>query len=208
MLSFKEFILESLREAASGGKHGVMIYGRMNPITAGHEKVVDKLHQIAKENNAVHQVVLSHSHDPKKNPLTPEEKVHFAKKAFPGTNVKASDKSKPTILHHASDMYNEHGVKNLHVVVGSDRVEDMTALLNKYNGVEGKHGSYKFNKITVHSAGERDPDSDDTSGVSGTKMRELAAKGNEKAFHANLPSKMAPEHKTQLYHAVRKGMGH
>lgn len=204
MISFKDYILE-----AANDKHGVLIYGRMNPITTGHEKVVDKLHQIAGQHNAVHQVVLSHSHDDKKNPLTPEEKVHFAKKAFPGTNIKASDKSKPTILHHASDMYNERGVKNLHVVVGSDRVEDMSTLLNKYNGVEGKHGNYNFNKITVHSAGERDPDSEEgATGVSGTKMRELAAKGNEKAFHANLPSKMAPEHKTQLYHAVRKGMGH
>ena len=81
-------------------------------------------------------------------------------------------------------------------------------LLKAYNGKEGKHGHYNFKSITLHSAGERDPDSEGVTGVSGTKMRELAAAGNKKEFHKNLPSKMKPEHKDALYSDLRKSMGH
>lgn len=203
MKSFLQFIIEATTEDT----HGVLVYGRMNPPTVGHEQVINKVHEVADANNATHKVVLSHSHDLKKNPLAPEDKVRFAKKAFPGTNIEASSKAKPTILHHASDMA-DSGVTHLHVVAGSDRVGEMSTLLHKYNGVPGRHGSYNFNKITVHSAGERDPDSDDTSGVSGTKMREFAANGDKKNFHANLPNNLSPKHRDELFHTLRKSMGH
>jgi hypothetical protein len=204
MKTFKNFILES----SSSESHAVLAFGRMNPPTAGHERVIDKVHQVADKHNAIHQVVLSHSHDLKKNPLSPEDKVKYAKHAFPNTNIKASSKEKPTILHHASDL-SAKGVTHLHVIAGSDRVGEMSTLLHKYNGAEGgKHGSFKFHKITVHSAGERDPDSDDTSGVSGTKMREFASSGDRSSFHSNLPSKMSPKHKEGLYNTLRKSMGH
>lgn len=201
MLNFIQYLKEAKEE-----KHGVLAFGRMNPPTAGHEQVVNKMHDVAKEHNASHQLVLSHSQDAKKNPLSPEKKVEHAKNAFPGTNVKAASKESPTILHHAAEMH-KAGVKHLHVVAGSDRHEDMHNLLHKYNGVKSAHGNYKFKSITVHSSGERDPDSEGTSGVSGTKMREHAASGNKKEFHKNLPSKMKPEHKDALYNDLRKSMG-
>ena len=202
MLNFKSFLKEATAE-----KHGVLAFGRMNPPTAGHEQVVNKIHDVAKEHGASHQLVLSHSHDAKKNPLSPEKKVEHAKNAFPGTNVKAASKESPTILHHAAEMH-KSGVKHLHVVAGSDRHEDMHNLLHKYNGVKAGHGHYKFKSITVHSSGERDPDAEGTTGVSGTKMRQHASEGNKKEFHKNLPSKMKPEHKDALYHDLRSSMGH
>jgi len=203
MLSFKTFLSEETKE-----KHGVLAFGRMNPPTAGHEQVVNKMHDVAKEHGASHQLVLSHSHDAKKNPLTPAQKVKHAKNAFPGTKIKAASKEAPTILHHAAEMH-KAGVQHLHVVAGSDRQQAMHDLVHKYNGQTGAHGHYNFKSITVHSSGQRDPDSEEgTSGVSGTKMREHAASGNKKEFHKNLPSKMKPEHKDALYNDVRKGMGH
>lgn len=202
MLSFLSFLKESKTE-----KHGVLAFGRMNPPTAGHEQVVNKVHEVADQHKASHNVVLSHSHDAKKNPLSVDKKVEHAKNAFPGTNVTGASKEKPTILHHAADMH-KAGVQHLHVVAGSDRKEAMHDLLHKYNGQHAAHGHYNFKSITVHSSGHRDPDSEGTTGISGTKMREHAASGNKKDFHANLPSKMKPEHKDALYHDVRKGMGH
>jgi hypothetical protein len=100
-----------------------------------------------------------------------------------------------------------NGVKHLHVVAGSDRTEEYKKLLDKYNdGVEHKHGKYKFKSITVHSSGERDPDAEGVSGVSGTKMREFASHGKQKEFHAALPSKMKEAHKHALYTDLRKSM--
>lgn len=202
MKSFNQFLKE-----ASDQKHHVLAFGRMNPITKGHEALVNKVHEVAKEHGAGHTVVLSHSHDPKKNPLAPADKLKHAKRAFPGTNLKTSNKEKPTILHHATDLSNK-GVEHLHVVAGSDRQKEMHDLLHKYNGHKNKDGTgYKFKSITVHSSGDRDPDAEGTSGISGSKMREHAASGNKKHFHAGAPSKMTVAHKNELYHDVRKGMG-
>lgn len=187
-------------------KHHVLAFGRMNPITTGHEAVVNKIHSTAKEHNADHTLVVSHSQDAKKNPLSAEQKVKHAKHAFPGTHVKAASKEHPTILHHASELHKK-GVTHLHVVAGSDRHEEMHNLLHKYNGKDAGHGHYNFKKITVHSSGERDPDAEGTTGISASKMREHAASGNKKEFHKGAPSKMKPEHKDAMYNDVRKGMG-
>ena len=130
-----------LREAEEN--HHVLAFGRMNPITSGHEKLVDKVKAVAKKNNAGHTVVVSHSQDAKKNPLTAAQKVKHAKRAFPDTNVKASSSEHPTIMHHASELH-KSGVQHLHVIAGSDRKKEMHDLLHKYNGQEGKHGHYNF----------------------------------------------------------------
>lgn len=185
--------------------HKVMAFGRMNPITSGHEAVVNKVHEIAKKHNADHVVIVSHSQDAKKNPLTGEQKVTHAKNAFPGTNIQAASKEHPTILHHAANAH-AAGAQHLHVVAGSDRHEEMHNLLHKYNGQKAAHGHYNFKSITVHSSGERDPDAEGTTGISASKMREHAASGNKAEFHKGAPSKMKPEHKDAMYNDVRKGM--
>ena len=187
-------------------KHGVLAFGRMNPPTSGHEKVIDKVHKVAKQHDAVHQVVLSHSQDAKKNPLDVANKVKYAKRAFPNTNIVGASKDAPTILHHAAAMHRA-GVQHLHVVAGSDRTEEYEKLLHKYNGVKAGHGHYHFKSITVHSSGERDPDAEGAEGMSGTKMREHASNGDEKKFHSGLPSTMSHEHKHELYKDLRKAMG-
>ena len=186
-------------------KHKVMAFGRMNPITSGHEAVVNKVHEVAKKHNADHVVIVSHSQDAKKNPLTGEQKVQHAKNAFPGTNVQSASKESPTILHHAAKAH-ATGAQHLHVVAGSDRHEEMHNLLHKYNGQKAAHGHYNFKKITVHSSGERDPDAEGTTGISASKMREHAASGNKAEFHKGAPSNMKPEHKDAMYNDVRKGM--
>jgi hypothetical protein len=186
-------------------KHHVLAFGRMNPITSGHEAVVNKLHSVAKEHGASHSLVVSHSQDAKKNPLTGEQKVAHAKNAFPGTKVSSASKEAPTILHHAAAAH-AAGATHLHVIAGSDRHEEMHNLLHKYNGQKAAHGHYNFKKITVHSSGERDPDAEGTTGISASKMREHAASGNKAEFHKGAPSKMKPEHKDAMYNDVRKGM--
>ena len=207
MLSFKNFI----KEANDGSvtkqpAHHVMAFGRMNPITHGHQAVVNKVHEVAKEHGASHNVVVSHSQDAKKNPLTADQKVKHATNAFKGTKITSASKEAPTILHHAAAAH-AAGAEHLHVVAGSDRHEEMHKLLHKYNGQQSAHGHYNFKSITVHSSGERDPDSEGTTGISASKMREHAASGDKKSFHAGAPTGMSAKHKDAMYHDVRKGMG-
>jgi hypothetical protein len=192
---------------AAKDKHGVLAFGRMNPPTAGHEAVVNKIHEIAnKHAGSEHKLVLSGSHATKdgKNPLSPERKLYHAKNAFPGTNIAVADKEKPTILQHAADMHKQ-GVTHLHFVGGSDR-QSMYELLKRYNGKESAHGHYNFKDISFENAGARDEKAKGTAGISGTKLRELASTGKKKDFHAALSSKMKPEHKDELYNDLRKAM--
>lgn len=188
-------------------KHGVLAFGRMNPPTSGHAKVAEKVMEVAKRNDADHKIVLSASQDAKKNPLTADQKVKHALRAFPkGSHVVAADKDKPTILHQAVEMH-KAGIKHLHVVAGSDRQHEMQTLLDKYNGKKEKHGEYNFKSITVHSSGERDPDAEGTEGMSGTKMREHATTGNFKEFRKGVPAHVSDAHAKEMMNDVRQGMG-
>lgn len=198
--------LDILEEEKSGDKHHVMAFGRMNPPTTGHLKLINKVRDTAEKHNAGHSVVVSHSQDSKKNPLSGEQKVKHLSRYSPGTHFKSSSKEHPTILHHAAELHKQ-GVTHLHVVAGSDRVKEMHTLLHKYNGHEAGHGKYNFKKITVHSAGHRDPDSEGSEGMSGTKMREHAKNKNFHEFRKGVPEHVSDKHAKELMHDTRKGMG-
>ena len=197
-MDFKRF-LEEQKE-----KHAVLAFGRMNPPTVGHAKLVDKVKDVAKEVGGTHHVVISHSQDAKKNPLSAQDKVKHAKRFFPDTNISTSDKEHPTFLQHAAKLH-KAGATHLHMIAGSDRVDEYKTKLAQYNG-KHKGALYNFKHITVHSAGERDPDAEGVSGMSASKMRGHAETGNFKEFKKGIPKHVAPEHAKELYHDVRKGM--
>lgn len=206
--AFSKTVVESFRSLTEAiEKHSVLTFGRMNPPTAGHAKLVHKVHEVAQEHHADHHVILSHSQDTEKNPLSTADKLKHAKHAFPGTHVTASSPKHPTIFHHAA-LLHKAGTKHLHVVVGSDRVKEFHDSLHKYNGHFDKEGhGYKFKSITVHSAGHRDPDAKGVEGMSASKMREHATKGNFHEFKKGVAPSVSKEHARELYHDVRKGQG-
>ena len=183
-------------------KPHVLAFGRMNPPTTGHGALVDKVKELAKQHNADHSVVLSSSQDPEKNPLPPDVKVKHAKRMFPGTNIEAADEKHPTIIHQAQRLH-QSGVDHLVVVGGSDRVEDFHKLLHKYNG-PGKE--YNFKKISVVSAGQRDPDAEDVSGMSASKMRSHALAHRFSEFKKGIPSHVSDDHAKELYNDVQQHM--
>ena len=197
-----------LSEAKEAGKHAVMAFGRMNPPTTGHLKLIDKVKDVAHKVGGSHHVIVSHTQDSKKNPLSGEQKIKHLKRYSPGTNIEASNKEHPSIFHHAEKLH-KSGVTHLHVVAGSDRVNEYKHNLEKYNGKPNKEGHvpYHFKKITVHSAGHRDPDSEGSEGMSGTKMREHAKSGNFHEFRKGVPSHVSDTHAKELMHDTRKGMG-
>ena len=61
----------------------VFSFGRFNPPTSGHEKLMDKVAAVAKKENADFMVFPSHSQNPKKDPLSHKDKVNFMRKMFP-----------------------------------------------------------------------------------------------------------------------------
>ena len=199
-MKFKDFIREEKE------KHAVLAFGRVNPPTVGHEKLVNKVKEIAKNVGGTHHVVLSHSQDPGKNPLTSQQKLKHAKRFFPDTNLTVSDKEHPNFLSQAAKLH-KAGATHLHMVAGSDRTDEYHKLLHKYNNVKGPHGHFNFKKIEVHSAGQRDPDAEGAEGMSASKMRAHATSGNYKEFKQGIPGHVQDKHAKELYHDVRKGMG-
>ena len=105
--------LEVLQEEKSGDVHHAMTFGRMNPPTTGHLKLIDKVKDVAAKHKAGHTVVTSHSQDKNKNPLSSAQKVKHLKRYSPGTNFAASTKEHPTFLHHAAakEIHDTHGHK-------------------------------------------------------------------------------------------------
>jgi predicted kinase len=197
-MKFRDFLREQKE------KHAVLAFGRMNPITNGHEKLVNKVKEIADKVGGSHHIVLSHSQDAKKNPLTADQKVKHAKRAFSGTNFTAASKEKPTFFDHAEALHKK-GVTHLHMVGGSDRTEEYHRLLHKYNGTH-EGARFNFKEIKVHSAGERDPDAEGVTGISASKMREHAKSGDLDSFKKGAPSSMSHAHVKQMFNDVRKGM--
>lgn len=184
--------------------HAVLAFGRMNPPTIGHEVLVNKVKEVAKLFKASHHVVLSHSQDKAKNPLTGEQKLLHAKRFFPKTNLSLSDKESPNFLSQAAKLH-KAGVTHLHMVAGSDRTDEYYNLLHKYNGTH-KGALFNFKHIKVHSAGERDPDAEGTAGMSASKMRAHATSNNFKEFKKGIPSHVKEQHAKELFDHVRQGM--
>jgi len=174
----------------------VIGYGRMNPITVGHEKLVNKVTSVASSKGATPQVYLTRSQDPKKNPLDYNDKIAYAKKAF-GNKIVAKSNAR-TIIEVMKELQNKFG--KVVLVVGSDRVNEFNKLLNKYNGKD-----YTFDSIEIVSAGDRDPDANDVSGMSASKMRMLAAAGKPDEFKKGLPRKLQRD-ADRIYNDVRDGM--
>ena len=183
----------------------VFSFGRLNPPTTGHQKLLQKIIQTAKQQAGYACLFVSHSQDPKKNPLTAKQKVAYIKKMFP-KEARQIEIKEDSSLRNAMDIATELNkyYDNLVMVVGSDRVRDFKNLLNKYNGVDSKHGYYKYTNIQIVSAGERDPDAEGVAGMSASKMRAAAASGDYESFSLGLPTGF--DGGKELFKDIRLGM--
>ncbi len=159
----------------------VFAFGRFNPPTIGHKKLLDKLESMAKQVDGKAYLFLSQKQNNKTDPLTFKEKADYLKMFYPSLAI--GDPSVKTIIQALQKIQAE-GRTRLVMVAGSDRVAEFQKLLNQYNGKPDKQGNdlYKFDSIDVVSAGERDPDQEGASGASASKARELANKGQEFEF--------------------------
>jgi len=196
--SFSKFLVEE-------EKLIYFTFGRMNPPTIGHEKLLDKLASSARSSS--YRVYLSQSQDNKKNPLQYAEKVKIARKMFPRhARAIMLNKKVKTVFDALTSIYNE-GYSNIAMVVGSDRVNEFDILIKRYNGKKGKHGFYNFRKINVISAGQRDPDAEGVEGMSASKMRSAATSSDFSQFAQGLPKKVSNADAKRIFNSVRKGLG-
>ena len=186
-------------------KTAVFVFGRFNPPTIGHEKLLNALTATAQRESGKALVYTSSTQDAKKNPLSKNQIFQYLAKAFPKQRKtfqsRSTAKNPLEVAVELSGKYDK-----LVMVVGSDRVSDFSSLLNTYNGIKGKHGSYEFKEIDIVSAGERDPDASGAAGMSASKMREAAVQGDFNLFKTGIPLAMNNKDAKNMMNDVRVGL--
>ena len=193
--------LSKIKEAR--GKSIVFTFGRFNPPTIGHGKLLDKMNSVKAD---VKRVYLSKSEDSDKNPLKFRQKISLMKRMFPRYAKQIITSNSNQIFEIAVELYKQNFTE-IFMVVGSDRVREFETTLNKYNDVKARHGYYNFDNINVLSAGERDPDAEGATGMSASKMRSAAKSNNFTKFKQGLPSSFARSKDAEdMFKQVRKGM--
>tara|TARA_B100000900_G_scaffold5084_2_gene4242 strand:- start:2984 stop:5854 length:2871 start_codon:yes stop_codon:yes gene_type:complete len=188
----------AVKEALDNSKKLIFAFGRFNPPTSGHDKLMREVINQARKNSANHVVYASASQDKRKNPLDVNTKVKFMRKMFPRNKIMAAGGTQRTfmeILKFYDKMYGE-----IIMVAGSDRIREFQSLADKYNGKE-----YNYKSIKVASSGERDPDAEGVTGMSASKMREMAKNNDYRNFKRGVVNLSDSDTKA-LFAAVKKGM--
>lgn len=161
------------------GRTAVVAFGRFNPPTVGHGALIDVMEQIAKDHGATPMVFLSHSHDPKKNPLVYETKLRYARYAYGDTIVESDANNIMDVAKFVAEDFD-----NLIFVCGSDREAEYNRNLKRQNGK-----LYEFKNIDVFAVG-RDPDGDFIASTSASQLREAAAESDLESFKKGLETRL------------------
>ena len=177
----------------------VVAWGRFNPPTIGHQKLIDAVARIADGDD--YFIYPTHTHKKPKDPLSSDMKVEYMKKMFPFHAAHIiHNRDVNTIIKLLQEYQGTYS--NLTLVAGSDRISSYKVLLDKYNGVE-----YTYRNLDVVSAGERDPDADGASGMSASKMRAAAKELDTVTFRKGISENLSNQDTAKLMLEVRKGMG-
>lgn len=194
-------ILEQLHihEALKKTKSAVYFtFGRFNPVTKGHQEMIDFMVEKAKAAKADAIVFTSMTQDAKKNPLPWEAKVRFLKKFMKGAQI--SDEKDIRTVFEALYRIRDMGYTKVKLFVGDDREAEMVNSIRKYIGDPDPEKGLPFEEFEVAQTPPR------TEGVSGTQMRKFATSGDFKSFKANLPSTASEKDARFLYNLVRVGL--
>ena len=190
---------EIMGEPSSEG--AVVVFGRFNPPTTGHEKLLKSASTEASRTGADLRIYPSRSVDAKKNPLQPGTKIEYMQKMFPDYAESIKDDPNAKTIFDVLIACQNLAYKSVTIVVGQDRLAEFQGLAQKYNG-----DLYDFEEIKVISAGQRDADAEGLEGMSASKMRDAAAKDDFKAFAKGIPN-IGNMDKKNLYNILQKSMG-
>jgi hypothetical protein len=176
-----------------------VVFGRFNPPTIGHEKLLKSAKRISGSGDI--KIYPSRTQDPKKNPLDPDLKVSYMKSMFPDFSDTIINDKKMRTIFDVLVAASEDGYASVNIVVGSDRQAEFENLAQKYNG-----DLYTFDQIRVISAGVRDADADGVEGMSASKMRKAVAENDFEGFSKGIPKTMDDSEVQALFNSVRQGM--
>ena len=190
---------EEIRKKEGDPADITVAFGRFNPPTTGHEKLLNRVKSVAGKGE--YAIYPSRTNDPKKNPLDPEEKISYMQQMFPKHAERIVNDPKSKTIFDVLKNANKSGARSINIVVGADRQKEFENLAQKYNG-----DLYDYDRIRVISAGERDAESEGVEGMSASKLRKAVAKDDYESFSKGLPKGFGDENMKRLYSSLKKGM--
>ena len=176
-------------------------FGRFNPPTIGHQRLIDREAREAKASGGEYRIYPSRTEDAKKNPLDVGTKLKFMKLSYPDHANAMVDNEEMRTIFDVLTALDKDGYSSVNLVVGGDRVSEFNSLATKYNG-----NLYTFDEIKVTSAGGRDPDSDGVEGMSASKMRKAAIEDDTDTFSKGVSKELSKKDKEALYLTLRQSM--
>jgi len=191
---------EEIRKREGDPADITVAFGRFNPPTVGHEKLLNRVKSVAGKGE--YAIYPSRSNDPKKNPLDPEEKISYMQQMFPKHSERIVNDPESKTIFDVLKKSNAAGARSINIVVGADRLKEFENLANKYNGK-----LYDYDRIRVISAGERDAESEGVEGMSASKLRKAVASDDFESFSKGLPKGFGDENMKKLYSSLKKSMG-
>ena len=174
-------------------------FGRFNPPTTGHEKLLDTVAKSSDDGDYI--IVPSRTQDKKKNPLDADTKVSIMRQMYPNHSERIVNDPQNRTIFDVLKKAHMDGYAGVRIIGGGDRVKEFEKLSGDYNGK-----LYAFDNLEVRSAGDRDPDSDDVSGMSASKQRQAAAEGDFATFRKGVPASMNNKQARELYNTLRAAM--
>ena len=184
---------------SGGGETLTTAFGRFNPPTIGHEKLLQAAKKAAAGGDL--KIYPSRTQDNKKHPLDPDMKVSYMRKMFPDFDEQIINDPDMRSIFDVLTAASEEGYKNINIVVGAYRQAEFDNLAQKYNGE-----LYDFDLIRVISAGVRDADAEGVEGMSASKLRKAVVDDDFDGFKRGLPKGIDDGDRAALFNAVRQGM--
>ena len=176
-------------------------FGKFNPPHIGHHALVKEgVIDYAKSLGIDHAIYTSAKHlkptkaviAHKDAPISPENKSKHLKRFFQTDNVEIKSDPYSTIEELLSKGYNK-----VHVVLGSDRIDDTGPSLTQRYG----------DKVKIVPYGEkRSSESKGIAGASSTLMRSHASNNDFNSFKSLIPPHVSDEHARELFNDVRSGL--
>jgi len=177
--------------------------GRFSPPHKEHESLVNSVLKLAKQTHSDAKIFVSRTVDKKKNPLTPQEKIKYLNKMFPGHKgmFDMPPANNPTMIGALAALSGKY--ETVHIVLGDDRVAATETLVNKYNGKD-----FTFDKIVVHSRhsiiSTRVGDAD---GVHASDIRKWAQQGDFDKVRESMSSHLSDADVKEIMHLIQSRLG-
>lgn len=173
----------------------VFTFGRLNPPTKGHEKLMQAVIRTAHEEYASNIVFLSHTQNNKTDPLDWDFKHRICCKAFPLVNI-STDHTIKTPFQALKSLSEFH--QKAILIVGSDQVHEFEERMMPYAK------EWKI-ELDIRSAGLRNK-SGKINGISASRMRQYVRDGKDDKFFEWCPTLLDDFDKKSLFLQVSKSL--